>query len=443
MPDSPGASAAKIGSRRDTASDRAADHQAVAALGAPHAAARAGIDVVDALRRRVPRARRTSSLNQELPPSMIASPGAQQIAERRHGLLGRPRPRAPSPTPRAAARATRRGPSGEPAPVAPSFAIAATAVGTQVRHRRTCGRPASGAATMLAPIRPRPTIPSCMWSILADRTTDADRAARLRLAQWRLDDDLVERLEPGAHVGAQMHAQRATPAIDEHLEVAARLRRLHDAEGVPRARHGRSRGVVAGDLQEDAGVGAALVGLSRRVQEARTEADARGDLPRGRARGGACGSAACFVRRRHRDVGEQREVVAGAQAREVRANPRRGRRRRRPAPASCSVLDAIGEQAHRRIANDRRFCRQAARSPRTSSVSLRVSILLASTSGWSNGLMPITAPATAVAISHRKNSPASAYDVRRRRCARRAAPRRRAPRRRHPARRLAPRSRRT
>ena len=33
-----------------------------------------------------------------------------------------------------------------------------------------------------------------------------------------------------------------------------------------------------------------------------------------------------------------------------------------------------------------------------------MAILLASTSGWLNGLMPITAPATATAISKRKNS---------------------------------------
>ena len=38
-------------------------------------------------------------------------------------------------------------------------------------------------------------------------------------------------------------------------------------------------------------------------------------------------------------------------------------------------------------------------------VSSRVATLDASTSGWSNGLMPITAPATAVANSQRKTSP--------------------------------------
>ena len=37
-------------------------------------------------------------------------------------------------------------------------------------------------------------------------------------------------------------------------------------------------------------------------------------------------------------------------------------------------------------------------------VSFLVTILLASTSGWSNGSMPMIDPATAVASSHRKNA---------------------------------------
>ena len=39
-----------------------------------------------------------------------------------------------------------------------------------------------------------------------------------------------------------------------------------------------------------------------------------------------------------------------------------------------------------------------------SAVNLRVTILLASTSGWLKGLIPMMEPATAVAISQRKNS---------------------------------------
>ena len=58
----PGASAAKIGSRCSTIALLAADHQAVAALEPPDAAAGADVDVVDALLAQRLRARRTSSL---------------------------------------------------------------------------------------------------------------------------------------------------------------------------------------------------------------------------------------------------------------------------------------------------------------------------------------------------------------------------------------------
>ena len=72
----PGASVAKIGSSRCTDVRLAADHQAVAALEAPDAAARADVDVVDALRRQLAwrgGCRRRSS---ELPPSITMSPGS-------------------------------------------------------------------------------------------------------------------------------------------------------------------------------------------------------------------------------------------------------------------------------------------------------------------------------------------------------------------------------
>ena len=50
----PGASAEKIGSSRSTVVLVAADHQAVAALQAPHAARGADVEIVDALSRRAP-----------------------------------------------------------------------------------------------------------------------------------------------------------------------------------------------------------------------------------------------------------------------------------------------------------------------------------------------------------------------------------------------------
>ena len=55
-----------------------------------------------------------------------------------------------------------------------------------------------------------------------------------------------------------MYAQRAPPALEEYLEVAARLRRLDHAEGVSLSGHGQIDRVLAGDLQEDARVGPPL-----------------------------------------------------------------------------------------------------------------------------------------------------------------------------------------
>ena len=104
-------------------------------------------------------------------------------------------------------------------------------------------------------------------------------------------------VQPRRDIRTEMDAQRAAVALDEHLEIAARLRRLDDAERVALAGHRQVRGVVAGDLQEDAGVGAALVGLAGRVQEARAEAEAGRDARRAsRTRWRiACSARSCAV----------------------------------------------------------------------------------------------------------------------------------------------------
>src|SRR5581483_10904374 len=70
-----------------------------------------------------------------------------------------------------------------------------------------------------------------------------------------------EALEPCRHVGAKVDAQRAAPALGQHLEVAARLRRLDDAKRVALPRHSQIHRVVTGDLQEDSSIGPALVRL--------------------------------------------------------------------------------------------------------------------------------------------------------------------------------------
>ena len=119
---------------------------------------------------------------------------------------------------------------------------------------------------MFAPIRPRPIIPSCMLPAPSRVITPAPASIAASSV-----------LQAGGHVRAEMDAQRAPAALGQHLEVAARLGRLDDAEGVLLARHRQVVRVVAGDLQEDAAVRPALVGLAGRVQEARPEAEAGGD----------------------------------------------------------------------------------------------------------------------------------------------------------------------
>ena len=68
---------------------RTAHHQTIATFGSPHTAARARVDVVDALRRQCARA---ADIVFEPGVTTVDDrvAGAQQIAERHDGLLGRP-----------------------------------------------------------------------------------------------------------------------------------------------------------------------------------------------------------------------------------------------------------------------------------------------------------------------------------------------------------------
>src|SRR5580704_17306237 len=113
-----------------------------------------------------------------------------------------------------------------------------------------------------------------------------------------------------------MHAEGASPAFSEYCEIAAGLGSFDDAEGVPLIGNGKIDGVVAGDLQEDAGIGSAFVGLAGGVQKARTKSKNRRDLllvPHAVANG----LQNSLVLGIHGDVAEQREIVSLASAREV------------------------------------------------------------------------------------------------------------------------------
>src|SRR5665213_1443206 len=75
-----------------------------------------------------------------------------------------------------------------------------------------------------------------------------------------------------------MDAQCAATPFHQHLKVAARLRRFHHAEAVGMAGHVDISRIVASDLQEHAGIGAALVGLAGRMLKAGSEAEASGGM---------------------------------------------------------------------------------------------------------------------------------------------------------------------
>src|ERR1700681_3714425 len=114
-----------------------------------------------------------------------------------------------------------------------------------------------------------------------------------------------------------MDSQGAAAAFCQHGEIAAGLRSFYYAERVLLAWHREIHFVVTGDLQEDAGIGAAFVRLAGGVEKTRPEAEDGGDLlcvadrvakPLERS----------FVLIVHSDVAENAEVIAGVEAVEMR-----------------------------------------------------------------------------------------------------------------------------
>src|SRR5664280_2778205 len=180
--------------------------------------------------------------------------------------------------------------------VAPSFASASRGLALASNTTHWC--PAFiKRRDILAPILPSPITPICICfapykNALFERRIHC--AGKLRQARI----DILE-----------VNTQRAATALNQHLEVAAGLRGLHHAETVGMAGHVDVGWVIAGNLQEHAGIRAAFVGLPRRMLEARSEAEAGGGtgfVANARAH---C-SQRLGVRLVALDISQQRHVVA-------------------------------------------------------------------------------------------------------------------------------------
>ena len=78
------------------------------------------------------------------------------------------------------------------------------------------------------------------------------------LSRQSLFDCRANHAQAGRDVRAKVNPKRATAPLRQYLEIAARLRRLDDAECVCLPRHRQVLRVVARDLQEHSCVGPPL-----------------------------------------------------------------------------------------------------------------------------------------------------------------------------------------
>src|ERR1043166_4291948 len=140
------------------------------------------------------------------------------------------------------------------APAMPASASAATAFGLRSKET-TRWPPLARRRAMMTPMRPNPTIPICISCL---RHRFVERGAQLAQSVLQI---------------LEMDAQHPPLAFVQHGEIAQRLRLLHQAEARLAAGDFQVVRMIAGDLQEDARVGPALVGLTGRVQETGSEAD--------------------------------------------------------------------------------------------------------------------------------------------------------------------------
>src|SRR5215472_13334565 len=114
-----------------------------------------------------------------------------------------------------------------------------------------------------------------------------------------------------------MHAKGTPAALREYGEIATSLGCFDDAEGIFLVRDRKVDGVIACDLEEDASVRPALVGLAGGVQEARAKSEHGGKFLFV-AHSVADGLQSGLVLGVHGDVAEESEIVALACAGEMR-----------------------------------------------------------------------------------------------------------------------------
>ena len=106
-----------------------------------------------------------------------------------------------------------------------------------------------------------------------------------------------------------MDPQRAASALDQHRQVAAGLRSLNHAKAIAAAGNADILRIMAGDLQENAGIRSALVGLAGRMLESRSEAETgrrAGRVANHRTHRGQAARMAVVSF----DISEQRDIIA-------------------------------------------------------------------------------------------------------------------------------------
>src|SRR3981189_2034463 len=104
-------------------------------------------------------------------------------------------------------------------------------------------------------MRPRHEVPLALSSWISASTGASHRLQDLRKSR--------------VNIGAQVDPQRSPAALHQHLEVTSRLRRFCNAERVLLTGHRQIGSIVAGDLEENAGVRPTFIRLTSGVKKTR------------------------------------------------------------------------------------------------------------------------------------------------------------------------------